>query len=371
VFAPPTWAETTAQRRLVTAARATWLGAGADDSRAARGRIGAHVVRGLEILSEELFATDADRAAIDLCRQRALERPALNFLYRLPQSAGFGAAVGRAFHDAVVPGGAGVNMAERVSALVGAYMTVVDGLVDCLFLPDETLAALGAELVTLAAGRTPDTEPEPPQDADSARLVALARQVAAHWISFARAAVPADHPLLPSWQDAVANAWQAERASATGMLADGVNPSTAPWRHALAARTVAPHRLQMLTALMASGHRADPETRAALDSVVNAVADLAAWLDDICDLDEDLAEGRWNTVTAAMHDRVALPLSDPAETRLAIAVRLSFDHEVAIVMAEGEAIRRRLDCALDTDLLDPSLLCPLVEDMVTAYLAVP
>jgi hypothetical protein len=304
-------------------------------------------------------------AELTACRVAADADPRLAFIYNLPVSAGFGAAIGRSLDRAAYGAVEGGEEVAVVTALLQVFMTLLDGLVDCT---PELVRPYRRHLFRVAAGRA-GSSPRPNPRGAASPVVRLAEAVAREWVARVRRmpGFRADAALRGAFARAVTASMRAEYRSARLVFAR-MPPDTDRWVAALRAKTRYPHWAQALVPACLRGRRrglSGPAYRA----FVFAVADYAGFLDDVADLLVDCDEGRWNTATLLLHRQRGAPRADEATLRFLLLTHLGTDAARAVLVGGGVAARARIAETLVPLPLAAEEVDPLLSDVAHTYLA--
>ncbi len=350
-------------------------------------RVADHLEQGLALLTVLGAQPELGEEKIERCRLLADEDGRLRFIYNLPASAGFGAAIGRTVERALF--GKTRRSASVITALLNVFMTLLDGLLDEAYeLIAPELAALRA--LVRSGGRR--------RDAIFARpgrhpLAALCSSTAELWLrkvdelgrlwqAGCDGQFSARHGANEPW--ACAAAGDGRRASAAFAFKEAAlkalaaefasrrarfDETVAPGAAVLFGRTRWPHYCQALACVIA--HRAPSTTAAGLAALrrfMFATADYAALLDDVCDYLEDCEALRWNTVSCALQRQKRLPVVEPAAVQTALVLRLTEKETEKFVIAKGLRLLDAIERAAAGLGVNPTEVFPLVADLTYVYL---
>lgn len=265
-----------------------------DFAKSRPGRMADLMCEGLRALSK-LESAD-DESTLPDAHGLARSDPRFAFLQGLPRSAAFGWAMGSALAEFLT--GRPSQTAAEVTGTMNAFITALDGLLDKAEGADSCHVKMLLDWV-----RTPFDRPPPARFADGG-------------------ATPAEklvHFLAESWRRTLTAAdGYAECKELRGEIVDAVGRAVAC---ELASADLAVGRSEALDsealAEIARGRAVEPVWAVALAvpcvvglpddmtldryrRAVEPVGELCGWLDDVCDLDVDVFDGRWNAVSLAL-----------------------------------------------------------------------
>jgi hypothetical protein len=318
----------TAQASIIAEVRQALDRHYSSDHADASGRVGAHIENGLLLLFQWMEQGALRGIDLEQCRTLAAAEPRLSFVYNLPNSAGFGAAIGTALDRALF----GNELAEtrELTALLQVFMTVLDGLLDET---PQLMAHCRIPLLAVIA----DPEISVPEE-HTHPFVTLCFEVARKW---SRAAHDSPQPHFRSvFFSTVCESMTAEYLAGETTLGTGSPPN----EEALYGRTRWPHWTQALVCLLHRKPAQDFDVTLYRDLIFR-IGDYVAFLDDIHDYVDDFEAGRWNTVTSALYRQQ--PFAAGEEWRLLVrlgedrvtkwAVRTTLEMRGAISDAIGRA----------------------------------
>jgi hypothetical protein len=298
-----------------------------DDHARARNRAAAHLETGLTLLIQWMEQDAFDGIDLEQCRALSATRPGLSFVYNLPNSVGFGAAIGGTLEEALF----GNELADtrELTALLQAFMTMLDGLLD-----------ESPEL--MANSWTPLLETiEDPDGAvdrhDAHPFVSLCFSIARKWSRAVRTSPRAR--FRSTFLSAAREAMSAEYVASATTLRTGSPPTF----EGLYGRTRWPHWTQGIACLLYRDPPADFDI-ATYRNLIFQIADYVAFLDDVRDYVDDYDAGRWNTVMADLYHEK--PFASGQEWRLLVHLgderfaRRAVETALSLRGAIGNAVAR-------------------------------
>lgn len=305
---------------------------------------------------------DAELAA---CWEAYDADPRLRFLYNLPSAAVFGDELGRAFEAAAF--GSQSAASGELAAMLNLFVTVGDGLVDETpeLVQGERDVLVGLASGVLDEGRIGSLEQKHPVVALAYRLVVAWRRRLDACGGPSRGGAPREVFLR-----ACAHALAAEFTSADLEL-HGAFPVGA-LRASLREKSTRPMWTIALAPLCLRGWPRG-QSREHLREAALHLGEYFGWVDDICDLKDDLAAGRWSD--ALLHLADGCPsiqgVQEAEGRRAALIEALTDDRAQEDLAATGQRLWHRF---LERARLLPGDAGPLLElavDATEAWLEFP
>jgi len=318
-------------------------------------RVGRFSENGLALLFTLGGEPELGSDCLERCRHVAEGDARFSFIYSLPRSAGFGAALGDTIQAALF--GEILPSCSQVAALLNVFMTVLDGLVD------NVPALLGPHrdaLVTAVCGDAPQADPAGPQPPDDHPFNTLCFLVAALWRRKWRETGGTNGEAVTP---AIRSALFAELADAGAGFAGGGDFS----EEILYDRCRWPVWVQVLACL---GPRGWPPgvAPAAFQRFVFRVADYTTYLDDLCDFVYDCRIRHWNSISHAWWRRYQLSYDRPDQLQRKLLARLAGEETAVDLIQLGLERRAAVSEAMASLPVPKEPLERLLEDLTHAYL---
>jgi hypothetical protein len=329
-------------------------------------RIANYIEDGLLLLTSHHFnlqdEPEFSMDRIEACRTLADREPRFRFIYRLPSSAGWGAAIGETIETSLF--GETHDPVRTVTALLNAFMTFLDGLLDEapeIIAPHREallqLVRCGASGNDVSRIRLPGDHPY----TDMCFLIARL------WIRRSQAlydtgASPAPGP-RQDFKWAAVQSMLDEYSVCDARFHSGLPPSAEP----LYGRT----RWPLWTQALAAGcqHIWPKELDyAAFRRLIFCIGDYAAWLDDLRDYVGDCMAGQWNTASYALYSHRPFTLSPPEGIQAQLLINLSEKSFAGLMIQTAVNIRQSIDELLDLPGLAPEGMHALIADLTYEYL---
>ena len=318
--------------------------------------------RGLATMDTVLSAAGVDDGDLARCREQRAQDARLDFLYGLPRSAAFGAAIGTAIDEALF-GDATVDSAE-LTALINLFIRLLDGLVDetpDLFEPERrTFLSILEE-----ASWAPHSDPPTIAALDRKHpVVAVTLRVMLEWLRRVKGSRiwSADPATGEQFAAVCRTALGAELATASQPSLDGDQVDIADCRRALIEKSALSVWVIALAPVCLRGW---PEgvDRERYYAVARAVGYHFSWIDDICDMAADLDADRWSDVLLTLYERVQRTrAAGPFDLKDAL-MRAAADGEAAAeLVAKGERLYCQMVDSIERLDIDPSPLLTYVAD---------
>jgi hypothetical protein len=328
------------------------------DFEASRTRIGGYIEDGLARLLALSAQSELSLSKIEACQAIAATNRRFQFIYGLPNSAGFGAAIGATIEPALF--GETRPIVSEITALLNIFMTLLDGLLDEA---PEVIAPEFDKLVELVARGSAGEHVGAIETTGDHPFVALCFAVARLWVRKVGEVAALDPRWRERFRHAVARSMVAEREASRSRFENGLPEGP----DALLDRTRWPHWCQ---ALVCEAGRRWPARfdRENFRKLIFQIGDYAAYLDDVCDYYIDCRAGQWNSVNLEVFRQSAVPATTPDSIRIHLLLDLADDEKMGRVVdagVEGRASIERLIAELGAE---PTLLNPLVADLTYAYL---
>ncbi len=288
---------------------------------------------GLRVLSG--LRTSAHGALLDDCRQLARTDPRCRFVESLPRSVAFGHAMGAALAERWT-GGAGSRRAAEATALMNGFITLLDGLIDEI--PDELAPARVLDLLDGLSSPLDRGLPPLFTDHRSHPIVRLVGAMAERW----RRMVNQNHSVhVDCFERAVERALTAERLSRRLTVPESEAWSRRELVDAAIGRSVAP----VTAVALAVPCLSDSQEAFDLDAyvrIVEAIGAYLGWLDDVRDIVEDFANGRWNAVSLRLVTDDQKTSAGNDHDLLFQAIALKLDDKQSDLVEHGVSLYRRI-----------------------------
>jgi hypothetical protein len=327
-------------------------------------RIAGYLEDGLSLLTSHGFRIDSDVGLsmehIEACRRLVDQDARFRFIYRLPSSVGWGAAIGEAVERALY--GESQDAVRTVTALLNAFMTFLDGLLD------ETPEILR------------------PHRNQLLQLVREGPNGGAAW----NGCIPGDHP-YNTMCFLIARLWiehfnRLRHPDQTSSLRDeflhaacqsmtveydvceyGMGNPSPPLMDAQYGRTCWPLWTQCL-AVMCQHERPRYTDLPAFRDLVFRIGEYAAYLDDVRDYVSDCLAGQWNTVSVGFYSRYPFPLEGTESARTRLLANLADESFAETVIQTGRRIRNSIEEQFQRIRgVDIACLRPLLADLTYEY----
>jgi hypothetical protein len=324
-------------------------------------RIAGYLEDGLSLLTSHRFdlagETGFSMDLIEACRQLAEREPRFRFIYRLPSSAGWGAAIGEAVERALF--GTTCDNVRTVTALLNTFMTLLDGLLDEA---PEVVAPHRRSLLDLVRSGSSGTDVSPfglPGDHPYNDMCFL---IARLWIRRINA-LSSSNAVRGEFVDATTRAMLAEFAASDARFDRGVPDSVEP----LYGRTRWPLWTQTL---VVACRRPWPEGLDvhAFRELILEIGDYAAYLDDVSDYIADCLAGRWNTLSWEAYSRRPFAFSSPEEIQSRLLANLADEGFANCVVRSGVDRYNAIEESLDLPGVEADGLRALIADLAYGYL---
>jgi hypothetical protein len=353
-----------AEPDMIAAVRGVlWAGLVTDPA-AARQRVAAHTEDGLAMLSEQVLpgqpGPPISMELVEECRHLADRDPRFRFIYRLPVSAGWGAAIGASLERALF-GGSDPGV-RATTLLLNVFMTVLDGLLDET--PDIVAPHLPAllDLVREGSAGADVSDRAPPHDHPVNRLCFL---VAQRWLALRQglSQAPELAPRRTAFAAAAETSMQVELA-VCDLRFDQAAPRALD---DLYGRVSWPLWTQAVAALSDHPWPAGADFEA-FRRLIFAIGDFAAFLDDVRDYVWDCERGLWNTVSARSAERFLVAAAEAEETEARLLANVADRSFAAFASGIGLELRARIEAALAPLDCDRAPIRDLLADLAYAYL---
>lgn len=329
-------------------------------------RIAGYLEDGLSLLTSHGFRIDGDvglsMERIEACRRLADQDVRFRFIYRLPSSVGWGAAIGEAVEGALY--GERHDAVRTVTALLNAFMTLLDGLLDEA--PD-VLQGHHEQLLQLVrdgpSGRAVLNGSIPEDNPYAAVCFLIARLWIRHFNQLR-------HPeqgsqLREEFLHAVSHSMTFEYA----VCDFGIGNPSPPSLDALYGRTCWPLWTQCL-AVMCQHEWPRHTDLSTFRDLIFCIGRLAAYLDDVRDYVSDCMAGKWNTASFAFYMRHPFSLEETEQTQTHLLANLADADFAEIVIQTVTGIRNSIEEQFHRLRgVDTSFLRPLVADLTYDYVA--
>jgi hypothetical protein len=320
-------------------------------------RIAGYLEDGLSLLTSHAFRIDnnvglsMDR--IEACRRLADQDARFRFIYRIPSSVGWGAAIGAAVERALY--GETQDAVRTVTALLNSFMTFLDGLLDEA--PDvlrphrDRLLQLVRDGPNGSAGLNgiiPEDHP----------YTAMCFLIARLWIGhFNRLRHPGQ---VSGLRDEFLRAACRSMAVEYAVCDSGIGNPSPPSMNVLYGRTCWPLWTQSLAVMCQHEWPRDTDLLAFRDLIFR-IGEFAAYLDDVRDYVSDCIAGQWNTASLAFYSRHPFPLEGTEDAQTYLLANLADESFAETVIQTGRDIRNSIEeqfhrlRGVDTDCLRPLL----------------
>jgi hypothetical protein len=326
-------------------------------------RIADRIEYGLTLLAGQIVQLEGDRGfsmkRIESCRKLAERDSRLRFIYALPNSASWGAAIGATIDQTLFKEAR--DPPRMVTALLNVFMTILDGLLDEA--PEVIRPRLGSLLDLVAdgaAGKDVSGIP-PPGDHPYNDLCFL---VAKLWIGQFNQLCGARSSSRRTFVDAVMEAMRIEIAVCDLRFESGP-PSP---RDLLYGRTGWPLWTQVLVSACQ-----DPWPHEVhfgrFRQLIFHIGDFAAYLDDVRDYVADCRAHRWNSVSSAYYDSFPFPFASADDIEAQLLLAMSDGVFGKLLIETGVQLHTRIDEAVAACGAVPDGLNALITDLAYVYLS--
>jgi len=327
-------------------------------------RIAGYLEDGLSLLTSRGFRLDSEvglsMESFEVCRRLADQDARFRFIYRLPSSVGWGAAIGAAIGRALY--GETHDGVRVVTATLNAFMTFLDGLLDeapDVFNPHrESLLQLVRDTELHNGTRNGSVPRDHPYNT-------MCFLIARLWIDhFNRLSPPSQPGGLRNEFLCAALRSMAVEYSACDSRFGGAPPSM----DVLYGRTSWPLWTQALAVMCQHGRPADVDL-GAFRKLIFRIGEYAAYLDDVRDYITDCAAAQWNTVSLAYYSRYPFPIDGAGVTQRQLLANLADDAFAEAVIQTGSELCDSIEeCLVGLRGVDSDSLRPLLADLTYEYL---
>ncbi|HUF50872.1 MAG TPA: hypothetical protein VMN60_08575 [Longimicrobiales bacterium] len=291
------------------------------------------------------------------CRALAAADARFGFLASLSQSAAVAVAAAAALETSLF-GRSESAVVPRIVAPLQAFVRLLDGLVDDA--PD-LFEQWKAEIAAAVARGLSDADAPPHDPRNAHELLGMIHDVTASWTAAVRDAPGwvEDPSIRDAVCQAVASAMRAEYESAHCVMG-GVAPDVAAMRARVRAKSTSTAWVVALVPIIAHGWPPWLD-RQRYEHVAMLFGTYVGWVDDVCDIFEDLDSGVWSDALLELWDLAGRPaLAGAADAAVELPVLLTEPAHRARLVATGVAHHHAFFDALRETGADPEPMARLI-----------